>query len=131
MKALYIIALLAAAGCSQPESQVSHLSQIKQWMPDGSSLASARQVMEQHQYSCSVTCFDSREKMPAVLGADKSLWDHGVLKNNKVETATNISLLTCRSIQTNSDGVWAYEATLTFVNDKLSGSLLGSSQRIQ
>ena len=131
MKALYIIALLAAAGCSQPDSQVSHLNQIKQWMPDGSTLASARHAMEQHQYSCSVASFDSREKMPVVLGADKSLWDLGVIKNDKVETATNLSLLTCRRVQTNSDGVWAYEATLTFVNDSLSGSLLNSSQRIQ
>jgi len=111
MKILPFILLLVLVGCGDSNGlgpQMSH--QINQWVPDGTRLVTARQTMEQHEFTCTVTTYGSKSEMPA--GSDISWWDNG-------SGATNVSVLKCRRNDTNA----IYEATLTAVNGKMQGGV--------
>ena len=129
MKFLPFILMFALAGCSQPENPATQMShQIQEWVPAGTALASARQIMEQHQFACTVGSYDSKAAMPP--GSDTIRWDTGVLKDGRYAALTNLSLLTCSRTETNGS-VLVYEATLTVLNGETDSGLTVSSRRIQ
>jgi hypothetical protein len=75
MRILPFILLLAFVGCdrSEPDLMLRKTSaEVQQWVPMGTTLAVARQAMEQHQYGCSASSYDSVEQMqrerPATVG---------------------------------------------------------------
>lgn len=97
-------------------------------IPAGISLASARQIMEQHQFACTVGSYDSKVAMPP--GSDAIRWDTGIIRDGKPAALTNLTLLTCSRSETN-EGDWVYEATLTVLNGKTDSHLTVSSRRIK
>src|SRR5580704_6699506 len=118
MKIFSIILLVALVGCSRSEtpSQASQMSQqIEHWVPKGTSVSKARQIMDQHQFVCTVGSYDSKAAMPS--GSDPLWWEIGsfISANGRTLRVTNVTLLTCTRTDTNND-VWAYEATFTGVD---------------
>jgi hypothetical protein len=133
MKIFPIILLVALIGCRRSETptRASQMSrQIQQWVPKGTSVSAARQIMEQHQFVCTVGAYDSRAAMPA--GSDPLWWDVGafISINGKTLPVTNVTILTCRRTATNS-GVWAYDATLTGVDGEFDGDYLVSARHVR
>jgi hypothetical protein len=129
MKFLPFILIFALAGCSQPENPATQLShQIQEWVPAGTPLASARQIMEQHQFACTVSSYDSKSAMPS--GSDTIRWDTGIIRDGKPAALTNLSLMTCSRTETNGS-VLVYEATLTVLNGETDSKLTVSSRRIR
>lgn len=105
--------MLALFGCGRSESPADRLSrQIQEWVPVGTPLASAQQILEQHQFSCSVDSYTNNEAM---------LRDHqdyfpftsGIIRDGKFQAVTNVSILHFKN--QNSDG------TLTIVNGQNTG----------
>jgi len=123
--------MFALFGCARsdsdnPASQMNR--QIREWVPPGTSLAVARQIMEQHQFACTVASYDSKAAMPP--GADTLRWDTGIIRDGKPESVTNFTLLICRRNETNG-GVWVYETTLTVLNGETDSRLKTSASRIK
>jgi hypothetical protein len=130
MKILPIILLVTLIGCSRsetpdPASQMSQ--QIQHWVPKGTSVAAARQILEQHQFVCTVGSYDSRAAMPP--GSDPLWWDVGsfVGRDGKTMPVTNVTILTCKLDNTNE----AYDATLSTVNGETDGRYNVSSRRLR
>ena len=131
MKLPPFILMFALFGCARSDSDnpASHTSrQIEEWVPPGTSLALARQIMEQHQFACTVVSYDSKAAMPP--GADTLRWDTGIIRDGKPESVTNLTLLICRRNETNG-GVWVYETTLTVLNGETDSRLKTSASRIK
>jgi hypothetical protein len=118
MKILPFILLVALTGCSHPESRAQKMGeQISQWVPDGTPLASARQIMEQHQFTCSVASYTNAEQMAG--SADAVLWSTIVTRDGQHFPVTNISHLECKTPQC--------DITFTVINGEVSGhSAFGS-----
>ncbi len=130
MKISPLILLVALLGCSQsqtlnPASQMGQ--QIKQWVPQGTSVAAAQQIMQQHQFVCTVGSYDSRAAMPP--GSDPLWWDVRSFKgrDGKTMPVTNVTILICKFVNTNE----AYEVTLSAVNGETDGRHLVSSRRLR
>jgi hypothetical protein len=89
MKLLPFILIITLIGCSRTESPTHRINrQIQQWIPEGTSLASARQILEQHQFTCSVVSYDNIEAI--TNNPDAVKW---ATLFAKTEAVTNISLL--------------------------------------
>jgi hypothetical protein len=120
MKTLTLILLLALIGCSRSESPAQKASkQIQQWIPTGTSLASARQIVEQHGFTCSTISYDS---MKAITNdPDAIQWTKEfILKHQKTEVVTNISVL--KSVWTDSKNQRSQcSAGWVVINDKTMG----------
>jgi hypothetical protein len=106
MKILPFLLLFALAGCSNRESRDKQMSrQILQWVPMHTSLAAARQIMEQHQYACSVTSYDTIEQMTNGGGqnliVESALWTTALSRHGQQEAVTNITHLKCESATSN------------------------------
>src|ERR1700690_653295 len=100
MKILPFILLVTLIGCSRPESQAHTMGeQISQWVPDGTPLALAQQIMEQHQFICSVVSYDNAEQMSN--SPDAVLWKTIVVKDGQHFAVTNVSHLECKKPQCN------------------------------
>src|SRR5215469_553879 len=97
--------------------------QIQDWIPMGTPLAEARQIMEQHHFVCTVTSYDSREAMPP--GSDTSRWDTPIIVDGKPLVATNLTFLHCTWTDTNDSQ--PYQAQLTMVNGRSDGTLTVTS----
>ena len=133
MKLLSFILLVALVGCSRqvPLNTASQMSQqIQQWIPKGTRVAAVQQIMEQHQFVCTVGSYDSRAAMPP--GSDPKWWDVGsyITSGGKTLPVTNVTILTCKRADTTND-VWAYDATLTAVDGEFDGSYLVSARRVR
>ena len=133
MKGLPYILLAALIGCSRQATpnQASQMSQqIQQWIPNGARVAVVQQIMEQHQFVCTVGSYDSRAAMPA--GSDPKWWDVGgyITSGGKTLPVTNVTILTCKRAETTND-VWAYDATLTSVDGEFDGSYLVLARRMR
>ena len=64
MKLLTFILMLALVGCGSRESRDKQTAQqIRQWVPQWTSLQTTRQIMEQHQFACSIISYDSVAQM--------------------------------------------------------------------
>jgi hypothetical protein len=133
MKIFPIILLIALIGCSRSKtpSQASQMSQqIQHWVPKGTSMSKARQIMEEHQFVCTVGSYDSRAAMPP--GSDLLWWDVGsfISSGGKTLRVTNVTILTCTRADTNND-VWAYDATLTGVDGEFDGGYNVSARHVR
>jgi hypothetical protein len=77
MRICTVILLVALCGCSRAErlsEQPSKAaSQIESWVPLGTSLSDARQIMQQHRFTCSVVTNGSFEEL---RGADYLYCDY-------------------------------------------------------
>ena len=112
MKILPFILLFALMGCGHSESQSRRLSeQISQMVPDGTSLASARQIMEQRKFACSVVSYDKVEQI--TNSADAILWTTFVVRDGLRQAVTNISHLECKSSRC--------QVTFTLLNGATTG----------
>jgi hypothetical protein len=125
-----LILLIALLGCSHSETPnaASQMSQqIQQWVPKGTSVTAARQIMQQHQFVCTVGSYDSRVAMPT--GSDPVWWDVGsfIGRDGKTMPVTNVTILTCKLDSTNE----AYDVTLSAVNSEMDGRLYVSSRRLR
>jgi hypothetical protein len=132
MKLSPFILLVALVGCSRqaPPNAASQMSQqIQQWIPKGTRVAAAQQIMEQHQFVCTVGSYDSRAAMPS--GSDPKWWDVGsyITSGGKTLPVTNVTLLNCKRADTNGVA-WAYEARLTAVDGEFDGSYLVTANRV-
>lgn len=85
MRTITLIMLLALTGCSHSSPPLSGepaqaASQIQSWVPVGTPLADARRIMEQHQFTCSVTTNGSfgDSKAADLLYCDRSVADSQV-----------------------------------------------------
>ena len=85
--------------------------QISQWVPNGTPIASARQIMEQHQFVCSVVSYTNAEQMAG--SADAVFWKTIVTRNGQHFAVTNISYLECKTPQC--------DITFTVINGEVSG----------
>ena len=129
MKVLPFILMFALIGCVRRDNPATQMSrQIQRWVPAGTSLAAARQIMEQHHFTCTVDSYDSKAAMPP--GADTIRWDTGIFRNGRFGALTNLSLLNCSHSHTNG-GVFDYEATLTVLNGETDGGVGVSADRIK
>jgi hypothetical protein len=112
MKILPFLLLVALAGCGRPQSRARKMSeQILQWVPYGTPLTSARQIMEQHQFICSVVSFTNAAQMSN--SADAVLWNTIVERGGQRFPVTNVSHLECRTPQCH--------ITFSVVNDETTG----------
>jgi hypothetical protein len=70
-------------------------AQVLQWVPMGTSLASARQTIEEHQFSCSVSSYDSLEQMKLERPKDIGIWKEEVIRDHVIQAITNVTYLEC------------------------------------
>ncbi len=72
--------------------------QLKEWVPDRSPLASAKQTMQSHGFTCTVTSFSSLEQMTNRDDAisDGPLWKVILQRDGVREAVTNLSYLDCK-----------------------------------
>jgi hypothetical protein len=72
--------------------------QLTQWVPYGTSLATAQQTMQSHGFACSTASFDGPEEMTNRhdTALDGPLWGLIVEKNGKRSSVTNIAYLDCQ-----------------------------------
>ena len=118
MRTPLLILLVVLTGCSHSASRAEKLSrQIQQWVPDGTPLAAARQMMQQHQFKCSVISFDNAEQM--TNSADAVLWKTIVVRDGQHFAVTNVSHLECKTPQC---GI-----TFSVVNGETVGFTAGGS----
>ncbi len=117
MRMLLIMLLIVPTGCGHADSRAQKMGeQISQWVPVGTSLAAARRIMEQHQFTCSVVSYASAEQMSN--SPDAVLWKTIVTRDRQHFAVTNVVHLECKSPQCS--------ITFTVVNGEVSGhSALG------
>jgi hypothetical protein len=99
MRILPFVMLLALVGCddSEQEAMLRKTSkQVEQWIPMGTSLAVARQTMEQHQFRCSVASYDSVEQMKLVRPEEIGIWKESVIRDHVMQDVTNVTDLECK-----------------------------------
>ena len=70
MKTLALAFVLAVAGCAHDdrlsEQPTTATAQVQSWIPVGTSLADAQQIMEQHHFTCSIMTNSSFGDLKAV-----------------------------------------------------------------
>lgn len=93
----------------------------REWVQVGTSLAGAREIMEQHHFACSVNSYNSKAEMPNDPSAIR--WDSGIIVNGRNVPVTNISELNCKG----PDSGTAYSVTLTAINNQIDGTITVSS----
>ncbi len=112
MRILPCILLFALAGCGRPASRAQEMGeQIRQWVPDGTPLVSARRIMERHQFACSVASFSNAGQMSN--SPDAVLWKTIVTRHGQQFAVTNISYLQCQR-------PWCH-VTFWIINGEVSG----------
>jgi hypothetical protein len=118
MKLLPYILLFVLVGCGPSELQTRKLSeQISQLVPDGTPLASARQIMEQHQFTCSVVSYEKQSQ--TTNSADAILWTTFVVRDGLRQAVTNITHLECKASRR--------RVTITVVNGTTHGFSVSGS----
>ena len=96
MKIILFVLLLALVGCSQKDPEVVKMGkQVLKWVPNGTPLLSARQIMEQQHFICSVVSYTNANQM--VGKKDAALWNTIVTRGDQHFTVTNISYLDCKT----------------------------------
>jgi len=112
MKTVALILLGVLTGCGNPKSRAEKMGeQISQWVPYGTPLVSARQIMERQGFVCSVTSYTNAEQMSS--SPDAVLWKTIVTRDGQHFAVTNISHLECKRAQC--------EITFTVINGEVSG----------
>lgn len=67
--------------------------EIHRWIPAGASLASAQQIMEQHQYVCSTVSYDNVDSITNNPCAVE--WTKDFVRSHASKAVTNITVLDC------------------------------------
>src|SRR5690349_5694278 len=99
MKTLPFILLLAFVGCSHSEHDLvlrQTSEKVSQWVPMGTSLAVARQTMEGHQFTCSVSSYDSLEQMRRDRPKEIGWWNQRIIRDHVTQDVTNITYVECK-----------------------------------
>jgi hypothetical protein len=99
MKTLPLILLLAFVGCDRSGQDAllrKTSADVQQWVPMGTSLAVARQTMEQHQFTCSVSSYDSLEQMQRERPKDIEVWKEKIIRDHVIQPITNVTYLECK-----------------------------------
>ena len=104
MKPIALMLILTLLGCSR-SAQPRPGDQFLKWVPWGTSLQSARQIMEQHGFTCSVATYSGPEQMTNTAEADAVLWKTVEITNGITYHVTNVSHLKC--VKTNCTVVFA------------------------
>ena len=109
----------ALVGCSRTENPATKMShQVHQWVPDGTPLVAARQIMEQHQFTCTI---DSYTNQAAMYDSAKGQWKD-IVFDYWNSTVTNISIL--KFHMTNSTELnGKYSVTLRAINGRIDGPM--------
>ena len=118
MKLLTFILMLALVGCGSRESRDKQTAQqIRQWVPQWTSLQTTRQIMEQHQFACSIISYDSVAQMTNSPDKDDreldSVWTRFHDQKGQPETVTNVTHLECKSAKC--------DIVFMIANDKMIG----------
>jgi hypothetical protein len=93
MKHLPLVLMLALFGCGRAESPADQFSrQIQEWVPVGTPLLSARQVLEEHQFICTTVSYTNKETM-VQDHQDSIFFTTGVIRDGKVQAVTNVTIL--------------------------------------
>ena len=118
----------AAPSLTNSASQMSH--QIQHWIPKGTSVGAARQIMEQHQFVCTVASYDNKAAMPP--GSDLHWWNVGSFTTSTGINlpVTNVTIVTCKLADSTND-VWSYTARLTAVDGEYDGRCYVSAHRVR
>ncbi len=76
--------------------------QLSQWVPYGTPMASARQIMESHGFTCSTVSFDSLAQMTNRDDAirDGPMWKVILQRDGFRQAVTNLSYLDCKRTNT-------------------------------
>ena len=117
MRVFFVTLLLPFLGCGGCERSAERLSrEIGQWITNGTPLPAAQRILEQHQFTCSVTWYTNKQGMirGGAEDVDAIYWDHRVRMDGIFMAVTNITHLDFK--KTNAGGV------LTYINGKYSGS---------
>lgn len=107
---LLVLISLAGVGwlyqlCSVKIKSAKIDSQLHEWIPEGTPVASARQIMEQRQFTCSVVSFDNIRAI--TNNPDAVQWTQNfILENRKTEAVTNISVLNCYDQRNRCSAGW-------------------------
>ena len=75
-----------------PSESESTSSQIIELVPFGTPLEAARQIMTQHQFSCSVDSYTNPAQM-----SNSSIWNHPFVKDGQRLAVTNVARLRCET----------------------------------
>ena|ERR1041385_14458 len=81
------------AGCSRHAPKPSTGDTILQWVPFKTSTASAQQIMEHHNFTCSVVTYTNADQMSN--DADVNLWGTSYREDGRSLVVTNVSHLEC------------------------------------
>ena len=130
MKVLVFILLVALVGCSRSDTASPALQmsrQIQQWIPKGTPVAAVRELMEQHQFVCTVDSYASREAMPP--GSDRLWWNIGsfISRDGRTLPVTNVTILACKRADTHIE----YQATFTAVDGEFDGRYAVSASGVR
>jgi hypothetical protein len=107
---LLVLLLLAGIGWqyelhSMKIRGVEFGSQLREWIPEATPLASAQQILEQHRFICSVVSYDNIRAI--TNNPDAVQWTQNfILENRKTEAVTNISVLNCHDKQKRYSAGW-------------------------
>lgn len=102
VKVVPFVLLLAFVGCdhSRGDAMLRKTSeQVEQWVPMGTSLGAARQAMEQHQFTCSVSSYDTVEQMKAAKPREIGIWNTSVIRDHCSQFVTNVTDMECKQGQ--------------------------------
>jgi hypothetical protein len=94
MKLLPFILLFSLLGCGHRELASERATrQIQQWVPAGTPIAAARQIMEHHRFTCLVTSYTNKQGMVqgTVEDADAHYWDTHLWVGGTAVAVTNIT----------------------------------------
>ena len=115
MKTFPLVLLFALVGSSNSEPPAKNLAdELIQWIPAGSSLAAVRQIMEQHQFVCSIVSYDDLNAMsnnPTAFWWTKSF----IQNSGRSEPVINITTLNCELVE--SKKIWRH-AEWVMINNK-------------
>jgi uncharacterized protein YcfL len=116
MKTLLFILVFALVGCSHSEPPAKDLAtELIEWIPAGSSLASVRQIMEQHQFVCSIVSYNDVNAM-SNTNPNAFSWTQSFIHNSGIsEPVTNITTLNCELVE--SKKIWRH-AEWVMINNK-------------
>ncbi len=106
---ILLVLLSTAIGCGHREPASTRASrQLRQWVPVGTPLESARLIMEQHHFTCSVDSYTNKQGMIRSGAEDPNAvyWDTGIWVNGRAVRITNITNLTCT--RTNCSAVFTF-----------------------
>jgi hypothetical protein len=113
-----LVLLVALLGCGKRQVASDRLTrQVQQWITNGTPLLAAQQILEQHQFNCSVLSYSNKQSMAqgGTNDLDSHWWDTSLSVNGRSVPVTNITHL-----KFTATNVWGI---LTHLNGQYSGGI--------